>query len=439
MLSDNREAQSKIRSKIWAVLAALAITGQIAWAVENTWFNSFVYETITPDPRPVSWMVAASAIVATLTTIFMGTLSDRTRSKWGKRKPYILIGYVFWGLMTAVFPLTSFFKNVSLAVVMVVLVDCLMTFFGSTANDAAFNAWTADVAPSENRGRVEGVLNLSLFIAQLISLVAAGIFIENLGYFTFFYLLGGIVMVVGFLAGGAIDEASNLDEPAPKTSYWADIRGLFDVKTVTENKALFLLLLSVMLLGVGFQVGFPYMLIYVNHTIGVSKSEFAIVGGAVIIGSALLAIPLGVLADKVNKKLMLAVSIVLTSLGCFLFSLAKSVPMLAVGALIWQASNMSAAIASASWLKELLPEESRGRFLGMRMIFWVMLPMLIGPGIGSSLIRNFGIPGMIEGKEGFLAVPLIFQIGALIGLFGLLPLPFLKANSKKGLEVESHD
>ena len=246
-------------------------------------------------------------------------------------------------------------------------------------------------------------------------------------------------MVVGFFAGGAIDETPNLDEPAPTTNYWDDIRGLFDVKTVTENKALFLLLLSVMLLGVGFQVGFPYMLIYVNHTIGVSKSEFAIVGGAVIVGSALLAIPLGILADKVNKKLMLMVSIVLTSLGCFLFSLAQSVPMLAVGALIWQASNMSAAIASTSWLKELLPEESRGRFLGMRMIFWVMLPMLIGPGIGSFLIRNFGIPGMIEGKEGFLAVPLIFQIGALIGLFGLLPLPFLKGNSKKGLEVESHE
>ncbi len=67
------------------------------------------------------------------------------------------------------------------------------------------------------------------------------------------------------------------------------------------------------------------------------------------------------------------------------------------------------------------------------MIFWVMLPMLIGPGgIGSFLIRNFGIPGgMIEGKEGFLAVPLIFQIGALVGLLGLIPLPFLKAKSKK--------
>lgn len=435
-MESSQMAEKIVRPRTWVVMAALAITGQIAWAVENTWFNSFVYETITPDPRPVSIMVAASAIVATLTTIFMGTLSDRTRSKWGKRKPYILFGYLLWGLMTAIFPMTSFMHSTSMAVVMVVLVDCLMTFFGSTANDAAFNAWTADLAPSSNRGRVEGVLNLSLFVAQLISLVAAGIFIENLGYFTFFYLLGGIVMVVGLVAGGAIREPSRLDLPSPERRFWQEIRDLFDVKTITENKALFLLLLSAMLLGIGFQVAFPYMLIYINHTIGVSKSEFAIVGGAVIVGSAFLAIPLGILADKVNKKIMLAVAICLTSLGCLLFSLAQSIPMLAGAGLIWQASNMAAAIASTSWLKDLLPEESRGRFLGMRMIFWVMLPMLIGPGIGSFLIRTYGTPGIIEGREGFLAVPLIFQIGALLGLLALIPLPFLRKTEVK--EVRSY-
>ena len=63
----------RINTRAWIVMAALAITGQIAWAVENTWFNTFVFDTITPDPRPIAWMVACSAITATLTTLFMGT------------------------------------------------------------------------------------------------------------------------------------------------------------------------------------------------------------------------------------------------------------------------------------------------------------------------------------------------------------------------------
>jgi Na+/melibiose symporter-like transporter len=84
----------------WLIMVALGLTGQIAWAVENSWFNTFVYDTITQDPRPVAWMVGASAITATLTTLLMGTLSDRTRSRWGRRRPFILIGYVLWGLST---------------------------------------------------------------------------------------------------------------------------------------------------------------------------------------------------------------------------------------------------------------------------------------------------------------------------------------------------
>jgi Na+/melibiose symporter-like transporter len=114
----------------WFSLVILAATGQIAWAVENTWFNTFVFDKITKDPRPIAWMVAASAVTATLTTIFMGTLSDRTRSKWGRRKPFILFGYVLWGLMTALFPMNAMLKTASMAVLGVILTDSLMTFLG---------------------------------------------------------------------------------------------------------------------------------------------------------------------------------------------------------------------------------------------------------------------------------------------------------------------
>ena len=47
---------------------------QLAWAVENQFFNTFLYNEITPDPRPISWMIAVTTLVATLTVIFMGLL-----------------------------------------------------------------------------------------------------------------------------------------------------------------------------------------------------------------------------------------------------------------------------------------------------------------------------------------------------------------------------
>jgi MFS family permease len=419
----------RISTRAWFVMTALALTGQIAWAVENTWFNTFVYDTITPDPRPVAWMVAGSAITATLTTLLMGTLSDRTRSRWGRRRPFILFGYILWGISTALFPTVAYIKVSSLAIVTIVVADSVMTFFGSTANDAAFNAWTTDIATSETRGRVEGVLNLSTFLAQIVAMVAAGILIDSLGYFVFFYTLGGIVIVVGLVAGSLLQDA-----PLPKyeeshRSFWAEFVDLFNVDTLRQNRQLFILLLFIMVSSIGMEVSFPYLIVYLENFVGVTKSEFSIIGGAVMVGSAALAIPFGILADKWDKRYMIAGAILASSLGGFLLSLVRSLPLLALTGLLWQAFSVASSIASVAWLKDLLPEQNRGKFLGIRMIFWIAIPMMIGPWIGSILIQNFGIPTITNSQAGFIPVPIIFQVGSAISLLSLIPLFFI--NNKK--------
>jgi MFS family permease len=411
-------------------MAALALTGQIAWAVENSWFNTFVYDTITPDPRPVAWMVAASAITATLTTLVMGTLSDRTRSRWGRRRPYILFGYLLWGLATILFPTTAYIKVASMAIIMVILMDSLMTFFGSMANDAAFNAWTADIARSEQRGRVEGVLNLSLFIAQIVAMVAAGVLIDSFGYFIFFYTLGGIVMLVGLVAGSLLPDTPVTEAGEHPRSFWAEFADLFDTDTLRQNRTLFILLIFIMITSIGMEVSFPYLIVYLENYIGVTKTEYAIIGGSVLVGAAILAIPFGILADRWNKRLMIAIAITVSSIGGILLSLAKSLPLLALTGFLWQGFAVAVSIASVAWLKDLLPEESRGKFLGIRMIFWIAIPMVVGPWIGSTLIQAYGIPTTLNGQDGYIPVPIIFQVGSLIALLGLIPLAFIRSNGQ---------
>ncbi len=417
---------SRLSSRTWFVMFALALTGQIAWAVENSWFNTFVYDTITPDPRPVAWMVAGSAITATLTTLFMGTLSDRTRSRWGRRRPFILVGYILWGLSTVLFPTVAYIQTTSIAIIMVVVADSIMTFFGSTANDAAFSAWTTDIATTETRGRVEGVLNLSVFLAQIVAMVAAGMLIDSLGYFTFFYLLGGIVIVVGVIAGSLLQDVKlPAESEAPKRSFLSEFAELFDVNTLKENRELFIILIFIMLSSIGMQVSLPYLIIYLENYIGVTKTEFSIIGGAVMLGSAVFAIPFGLLADKWNKRNMIFFATIVSSLGGILLSLVNSLPLLALTGLLWQAFSVAMGIASVAWLKDLLPEQNRGKFLGIRMIFWIAIPMVIGPWLGSTLIQNFGAPTTLNGQAGFVPAPIIFQVGSVISLLALIPLFFI--------------
>jgi len=425
--SSSNPKLNSISARSWVVMAVLAITGQIAWAVENSWFNTFVFDELTPDPRPVAWMVAASAITATLTTLLMGTLSDRTRSRWGRRKPFVLFGYILWGISTVLFPTVAYIQATSIAVVMVILADSIMTFFGSTANDAAFNAWTADIATSQTRGRVEGVLNLALFIAQIVTMTAAGILIESVGYFVFFYALGAIVIFSGLIAGSFLQDAPLPDgAEKPQGSFLSEFASLFQWKTVTGNPTLFLLLLFIMVSSIGMQVSFPYLIIYLENYVGITKAEFSIIGGAVMLGSAIFAIPFGLLADRWNKRSMIVIATVVSALGGILLSFITSIPLLALTGFLWQAFSMAGGIAAVAWLKDLLPEQNRGKFLGIRMIFWIAIPMVLGPWIGSTLIQNFGIPTILNGEAGFIPVPVIFQVGSLIALLSLIPLFFMK-------------
>ena len=83
-MKEQKKEVKKIGARNWFVIVLLGLAGQLAWNVENSWFNTFVYDTLTKDPKPIAWMVAISAVTATLTTIFMGAYSDRI----GKRKNF---------------------------------------------------------------------------------------------------------------------------------------------------------------------------------------------------------------------------------------------------------------------------------------------------------------------------------------------------------------
>jgi len=170
-----------MKTRINISLFFLGLGGQIAWAIENQFFNTFLYDRIIPDPRYVSIMVALSAITATITAIVMGAFSDSL----GKRKPFLLYGYLAWSVSIWVIPMAQWIKPVLLAAWVVILLDSLMTFFGSTSYDAVYNAYLTDVTNDTNRGKAQGLLSLATWLALLLVYGTSGPVVEKYGYFVF--------------------------------------------------------------------------------------------------------------------------------------------------------------------------------------------------------------------------------------------------------------
>ena len=89
------------KKKFFSTLIIFSLVGQIAWVVENMYFNVFIHKMFNANEDQIALMVALSAVSATLTTLIIGALSD----KLGRRKIFISAGYILWGVSILLFAL----------------------------------------------------------------------------------------------------------------------------------------------------------------------------------------------------------------------------------------------------------------------------------------------------------------------------------------------
>ena len=271
--------KTKLSPRFWCALTLFSLIGQIAWVVENMYLNVFIYKMFHASAADISSMVAASAIAATLTTVFIGALSD----KIGKRKLFICGGYILWGIsilcfvlvrteiIEAVFPVAV--SSAAIGVSLVIVLDCLMTFFGSSANDAAFNAWLTDSTDQSNRGAAEGINAMMPLIAILA--VFGGFMSFDLSladsWSMIFAIIGIVVILVGVLGLFLIGEPKCEKEEG---GYLSTVIYGFRPSTVKKNPALYIFLLLFILFNISIQIFMPYLILYYEISLGMTDYVF---------------------------------------------------------------------------------------------------------------------------------------------------------------------
>lgn len=433
-----KEREANLGSRVWLAIVVFGLFGQIAWVIENMYFNIFVYKTITEDPDAIALMVAASAVVATLTTLLIGALSD----KLGKRKVFISIGYIVWGLVIAlfahisvansalIFPHKDHLQLIAITVLIVVVMDCVMTFFGSTANDAAFNAWVTDVTSEKNRARVEGVLSALPLVAILVVFGGLDPLIRGERWDLFYYTVGGMVTLSGILGLFLLEDRCDKREG---TSYLKDIIFGFRISAIRANRVLYLVFTAILIISTAFQVFMPYLLIYIENYLRVE--DYALILGVVIILSAAASIVLGRLVDRYGKGRFIIPGMIIFSLGCLMmFILGKTmaagdgvaIAALTVCGTIMMAGNLLLMLVLNALARDKMPGTQRGHFNGIRMIFSVMLPMIIGPLIGSNIIKASRTTFIDEfGLVQSVPIPEIFLAASLLSLLLIVPAIFI--------------
>ena len=403
--------KTKLSPRFWFALTLFSLIGQIAWIVENMYLNVFIYKMFNASAADISSMVTASAVAATLTTVLIGALSD----KLGKRKIFICAGYILWGIsilgfafirtdvIDALFPMAA--SSAAIGVTLVIVFDCIMTFFGSSANDAAFNAWLTDSTDNTNRGAAEGINAMMPLVAMLA--VFGGFMSFDLSlsqsWCVIFTMIGIVVITIGIVGFFLIEDPMF----RPQTGgYFSKVIYGFHPTTVKKNPSFYFFLLLFIIFNISIQIFMPYLILYYEIALGMTDYVF-IMAPAVIL-AAVVTVFWGKIYDKKGFSFSVIFSLLWLAVGYILLYAFRATTPVFVGSLLMMCGYLSGMAVFGAKIRDLTPTNKAGMLQGVRICAQVLIPGIVGPFIGKMILSNAKTIVNSDGTESFIPNENIF-------------------------------
>ena len=419
----------------WSLVWLLGLAGQLCWNMENQWFNTFVYAKIAKDPTIISWMLAISAMATTVSTFLFGCVSDRK----GNRKMLVAVGYILWGIFTILFGATEYLRNpsndnASIAGIAfaVIAADAIMSFFGSMGNDIGFNAWINDHMTPENSGALGGALAVQPVIGTIAGTILGGLLVgADNNYMRLFIVIGGCVILLGIFSLIKMKDVDSLS-PSIKGSFSNQFFSIFNIKEYLKHRELFYVNLMLAVYFISFNVYFSHLGNFMIYYLGFTADIMGLIEGVGLLIAMFTTIPAICLINEGKSSIIILIAILINSVGLLIIGLLVS-PYNVNPASIWNPHLLAGVLfvgigyilflqTITVWSKKLYPEDARGQFEGIRIIFYVLIPMVVAPLISNPIIKKSGEFVDEYGFTEYLPTNTLFLAGIVIVLITLIPL-----------------
>ncbi|OLD11222.1 MAG: hypothetical protein AUJ06_00770 [Chloroflexi bacterium 13_1_40CM_3_70_6] len=330
-------------------------------------------------PAVPTWAVGLLSQERSLAGAFVqpivGAVSDRTRTRIGRRKPFFIAGVALTSaslLYLAGFP----------PLVPMLAVLSVNAFFLNVAVDP-YTALMADIVPPGQRGRVGTVLAVFNMLGQ-IGATLLGLFLWNRSPELVFVFVTAILVVAFTVTTIGVHEPAA--PPAPTEPVRFDVAGYVRGLLAHRELTKYVLAAAVFWLGTGGVL--PYLTRFGVHELGTSEGDAFQLFLPALVGTIIAAIPAGYVADRIGKKPVLAVGLLAFSLIALAGSQARDVPqaLVAMGFIglangVWTALNIPL-------LVDLVPPERAAEMTGLGSGVW-SLAQPIGAVIAGVLIGGF--------------------------------------------------
>lgn len=301
----------------------------------------------------------AGAIIAALVQPTVGSISDYTISRWGRRKPYIFIGTVLD--IVFLYGIATSNTIVSIAAFMVLLQ------FSSNFAQGPFQGYVPDLVPARQVGIASALVGLFQVLGNV-----AGFGIGSVAVATDQFFLGtmalGILELITMLAVVIRVREGRTARPREGRSWVAIGREAWGTDILAERSFLWLVGSRwFFLMGANMLINFAVF--YLAQTFGLSQDQTGTTNlailAATVVGNVVAVVPAGRISDRVGRKPVIYTACAVSAIGMSIVAAAPAVPFAVVGAAIFGSGVGMFLAVDWALMTDIIPKASAGRYMGI--------------------------------------------------------------------------
>ncbi|KQP70042.1 hypothetical protein ASF40_09410 [Microbacterium sp. Leaf288] len=394
---------------IWVLVfltfgASMAVVTPIAFSL------SVKLDVLVPGQVGVLGVITGiGAIASVVATPLIGVLSDRTRSRLGRRRPWV-IGGVVAGLVGL------FILAVAPSIPIVVL-GWIFTLLGWQTATNMVIAFLGDRLPEQQRGRVSAYNGFANMAAPIFGVALVSAFATQL---TLLFLIPGFIGVIGMLLFAIFArDVPGLAEPEKTSVGQVFARMVFNPRKAPDY-AWNWLGRALLFFGLSFTTTYGTYFIAARLGLPVSKvgGIVAIVGIGGVLFGALGALGVGFLSDRLKRrKIFVLLAGVIMFGGTLISAFSYQLPGLIAGALLGTLAIGAFSTVDQAIVLDVLPNrEESGRYLGIMQLAQ-QLPGTVGPLAAAGVLAIGAASSSPNYTLMYIVSGAVALIGALIILF----------------------
>lgn len=327
--------ESKLKLNTWqtirvgfAFLAILAF-----WQMYNNVIPLMLTKTFHMDKSISGAIMAADNILALFLLPLFGSLSDRCRSKLGKRRPFILGGSIAAVFLMLLIPFldSSYFRNPKAAtkILFVIVLGCILVAMGTYRSPAV--ALMPDVTPKPLRSRANAIINLMGAVGGIIYLVVAKIMYPSsrtqdaahVDYLPLFLVVAGIMILSLIVVMFSVNEVElhakmlAYEQAHPEENLAVETEAHEEKLPKDVKRSLILLLISVALWYMGYNAMETWFTTYADAVWNLGLGDASLGLTIATAGAILFFIPSGWAASRLGRRKTIMCGILLLSAAFF--------------------------------------------------------------------------------------------------------------------------